>query len=194
MEKYRLNKEQLWKILEAWDTYVPGKIHLVACGGTALTIQDIKPSTKDVDFMIPIEKEYLMLVKTIQKLGYTQATGYGWARKERDFIFDLFLGNNVYITELLESPLKKGNHIEIKNFKKILVSALNDYDLIITKMFRGSTVDLEDCLALAHSRGEVFDISKLKNRYEETAQYDVNPTRMLQNLRWFIDSLKKKQQ
>ncbi len=107
MEKYRLNKEQLWAILEAWDKYVPGRIHLVACGGTALTIQDLKPSTKDVDFIIPVEKEYSMLVSTIQKLGYTLSTGYGWTRKEKDFIFDLFPGNNVYITELLESPLKK---------------------------------------------------------------------------------------
>ncbi len=192
MEKYRLNKDQLWTILEAWDTYVPGKIHLVACGGTALTIQDLKPSTKDVDFMIPREKEYRMLVTTIQKLGYTLITGYGWARKEKDFIFDLFAGNNVYITELLESPLKKGNHIEIKSFKKIIVSALNDYDLIITKMFRGTSVDLDDCLVLARSRREAFNVKKFRKRYEETAQYDVNPARMLQNLHWFIDSLGEK--
>jgi len=72
------------------------------------------------------------------------------------------------------------------------VSALNDYDLIITKMFRGTTVDLDDCLALAHSRGKEFNIEKLRERYEETAQYDVNPARMLQNLKWFLDSLGEK--
>ncbi|MBI3012431.1 MAG: hypothetical protein HYY63_02280 [Elusimicrobia bacterium] len=192
MEKHRLDKERLWSIIEAWDTYVPTRIHLVACGGTALTIQDIKASTKDIDFTVPIEKEYSMLISTIQKLGYTLTTGYGWARKEKDFIFDLFPGNNVYITELLESPLKKGNHIEIKSFKKIIVSALNDYDLIITKMFRGTSVDLNDCLALSRSRGKVFDVEKLKKRYAETAQYDVNPARMLQNLQWFLDSLRRK--
>ena len=182
MTEYRIDKNHLWSILEIWDTYVPGKIHLIACGGTALTIQDIKPSTKDVDFIVPVEKEYETLIHTIRRLGYSQITGSGWARGKDGFIFDLFPGNKVYITELLESPLRKGNNVKIRAFKKVYVGALNDHDLIITKMFRGSSVDIEDCLALIRSRGKKFDVEKLKNRYEETAQYDVNPERMMQNL------------
>ena len=75
MNKYRIRKEQLWSVLEVWDRYLVRKIHLVACGGTALTIQDIKESTKDIDFMVPVLTEYRALILTLRKLGYKQVTG-----------------------------------------------------------------------------------------------------------------------
>ena len=190
--EYRIDKERLWSILEAWDPYMPKKVHLIACGGTALTIQNIKISTKDVDFLVPVKEEYAALISIIKKLGYSQITGSGWSRGKGDFIFDFFPGNTVYITELLDSPLKKGNHVKIKTFKKIYVGALNDYDLVVTKMFRGTSVDIDDCLALIHSREGKFDLEKLKTRYQETAQYDVNPERMMQNLEGLLMRLRKK--
>jgi len=192
MEEYRINSEQLWNILENWDKYLPQKVHLVACGGTALTIQGIKTSTKDVDFIIPIEDEHGTVVRTLQKLGYKQATGTGWSRGD-GFIFDLFRGNRVYVTELLESTLAENNHVFIRSFKKIYVGALNDYDLVITKMFRGTSVDIEDCLKLMEFRGESFDLKKLRDKYAEQAKYDVNPERMMQNLEGLLLRLKRKQ-
>src|SRR5271163_3509170 len=145
MNKYRLDKQGLWDILEVWDSYLPGKVRVVACGGTALTLQDLKASTKDVDFLVPDEEEYKILLSTIKKLGYRQKTGYGWA-KDEGFTFDLFKGKVIFVTELLDSPLDPGKHIPIKAFKKLEVSALNDLDLIISKMFRGDDVDVQDCL------------------------------------------------
>ncbi len=62
MNGLRLGKDQLWIILEAWDPYLSKPVHLVACGGTALTIQDIKESTKDVDFLVPAINEYKRLI------------------------------------------------------------------------------------------------------------------------------------
>lgn len=70
MIEYRLNKKSLLEIMNLWNKFLKRKVHLVACGGTALTLQDIKSSTKDVDFLIPIEKEYIYLIKTIRQLGY----------------------------------------------------------------------------------------------------------------------------
>ena len=96
MEKYRLDKEGLWTALQGWDVYLPRKVRLIACGGTALTIQDIKPSTKDVDFLVPEEREYATLVQTIKRLGYRQATGSGWARGD-SYIFDLFPGKRIFV-------------------------------------------------------------------------------------------------
>jgi len=61
---YRLNKKTLLDILRYWNSYLKRKVHLIACGGTALTLLGIKPSTKDVDFMVPIEREYKYLIKT----------------------------------------------------------------------------------------------------------------------------------
>jgi hypothetical protein len=111
----------------------------------ALTLLDIKPSTKDVDFIVPVELEYKYLIRTLKDLGYRQTTGSGWQRKEDVFIFDLFPGKRIHTTELLETPLKEGNHILLKEFSHFYIGVLNDYDLIASKLFRGSTVDFDDC-------------------------------------------------
>ncbi len=190
MVDYRIDLDGLWAILEGWDKYLPQKVHLIGCGGTALTLQNIKQSTKDVDFIVPREKEYDILVGVIKRLGYRQVTGSGWSRDE-GFVFDLFRGNRIYTTELLDPPLKRGNNIRIRELKRLYVGALNDYDLITSKMFRGSTVDIEDCLDLIRSRGSTFDLQKLKRRYEETAKYDVNPERMLENLGGLLRRLRR---
>jgi len=49
---YRINKQTLLDVLGQWNGFLRRKIHLIACGGTALTLWDIKPSTKDVDFLL----------------------------------------------------------------------------------------------------------------------------------------------
>lgn len=74
--EYRLNKQTLTDLLGQWNAFLRRKVHLVACGGTALTLMDIKPSTKDVDFMVPVETEYRYLIKTLKDLGYQQQTSY----------------------------------------------------------------------------------------------------------------------
>lgn len=188
MTQYRLDKQSLWTILQGWDAYLPRKVHVVACGGTALTIQDLKESTKDVDFLVPEDKAYMVLIQTIKRLGYRQATGSGWARGD-GYIFDLFAGKRIFVTELLESPLEEGNHIPIKAFKKLSVSALNDYDLVISKMFRGSEVDIQDCLTLIRARDKAFDLKRLEERYRETSKYDITPEKMMRNLDTLLDRL-----
>jgi hypothetical protein len=50
---YRLDKIRLLDILGGWNRFLKRKVHLIACGGTAITLIGVKPSTKDVDFMIP---------------------------------------------------------------------------------------------------------------------------------------------
>ncbi|MEW6079742.1 MAG: hypothetical protein AB1724_18190 [Thermodesulfobacteriota bacterium] len=55
---YRLNKQTLLSVLGQWNGFLKRKVHLIACGGTALTLLDIKASTKDVDFLVPNEKEH----------------------------------------------------------------------------------------------------------------------------------------
>ncbi|MBI3298436.1 MAG: hypothetical protein HYZ75_09755 [Elusimicrobia bacterium] len=189
MDKYRIDKQGLWDILEAWGPFFPKKVRVVACGGTALTIQDLKESTKDVDFLVPDVEDYKALLGTIERLHYRQVTGSGWARDD-GFIFDLFKGKVIFQTELLDSPLDEGNHIPIKTFKKLEVSALNDLDLIISKMFRGDEVDVEDCLRLIAGRGKAFDLDKLKERYKETASYTLRPESMMKNLDLLLAELK----
>ncbi|MCU0599481.1 MAG: hypothetical protein MUE70_09535 [Desulfobacterales bacterium] len=189
--EYRLNKQTLLEILGQWNGFIKRKIHLIACGGTALTLLDVKPSTKDIDFMVPNEPEYKYLIRILKGLGYQQATGSGWQRKEELFIFDLFPGKRIHTTELMESPLDKGNHTLLKEFSYLYIGVLNDYDLIASKLFRGSNVDFDDCLMLVKAHQDIIDIKRLERHFRELARYDISENRILLNLDSFMNLLKK---
>lgn len=68
--KYRLDKQGLLGELSVWDGYLKRKIHLIACGGTAMTLLDVKESTKDIDLLVPNEAEYDYLIRMLKQLGY----------------------------------------------------------------------------------------------------------------------------
>jgi hypothetical protein len=188
--EYRIDKKRLVDTIAVWDSYLHRKIHLVACGGTAMTLLGIKDSTKDVDLLVPEEKEYEYLIKILQELGYKSVSVYGWAR-DGGFIFDLFKGKRVHTTELLESPLKVGNHAVVKEFNFVTLGVLNFYDLVISKLFRGSGVDVDDCLMLLRTKSKEIHMDVLKKRYEETFACDISEVKVLKNLDHFLSLLKK---
>ena len=188
---YRIRANELRQTLKAWNQTLPGreKVHLIACGGTALTLLGYKESTKDVDFLVPEREEYERLTQFLKQAGYRPITSYGWKRPEESVIFDLYMGSRVYSTELLESPLKKGGNKKIQDWSKIYLGTLNAYDLIISKMFRGDEVDIEDSLLLM--KHEKINLEKLKKRFKETAQYEVSEERVLRNLDRLLTRIKK---
>ncbi|HOW88471.1 MAG TPA: hypothetical protein P5561_06065 [Candidatus Omnitrophota bacterium] len=187
--EYRIKKDELAQTLQAWDELLPGRgrIRLVACGGTALTLMGYKESTKDVDFLVPEEKEYERLIDFLTKAGYRPATSFGWKRGEETIVYDLYPGKKVYQTELLTSPLVRGGTRPWKKLKKIEVLILNPLDLIISKMFRGVEVDIQDSLLLLAK--EKIDLEKLKERYRETAQHDISEAKVLRNLELLLKRL-----
>lgn len=188
--EYRIDKEGLFDRLSAWDAFLKRKVHLIACGGTALTLLDVKPSTKDIDLMVPNLDEYDYLIGILKQLGYKSASGWGWERGD-GFIFDLFRGKVVHTTELLESPLEEGNHILIKEFSHIYLGVLNYYDIVISKLFRAATLDFEDCLSLVRNKREEIDLRRLESRFCQTAAYDVSEEKVNKNLEHFLKILKK---
>ena len=58
-------------------------------------------------------------------------------------------------------------------------------------MFRGTHADREDCIA-AFATGQV-DAEKLFDRYSETARYDLNPEKVLQNFNYLAEDLHEEQ-
>jgi hypothetical protein len=150
--EYRLNKQTLTELLGQWNMFLKRKVHLIACGGTALTLMDIKPSTKDVDFIIPIEPEYRYLIKTLKDLGYKQ-------------------------------------HTLFKEFSHLYIGILNPYDLIASKLFRGTPVDFEDCLMLIKSRKESIDLLRVEQHVKELASYDISEDRIIGNLEYFLNQI-----
>ena len=188
--EYRIDKQGLLDALGAWNGFLKRKVNLVACGGTALTLLDIKASTKDIDLLVPETDEYNYLLKILKDLGYSSASGSGWARDD-GFTFDLFRGKSVHTTELLESPLDKGNNIPVKEFSYIYLGVLNYYDLLISKLFRGTSVDMDDCMTLMKAKKAEIDIGRLSRRFKETASYDVSEDKVNNNLEHFMRLLKK---
>jgi len=140
--EYRLDKNALLETLGQWNAFLKRRVHLVACGGTALTLMGVKPSTKDCDFMVPVRREHAYLTRTLKNLGYKPVTGSGWMKRGESFIFDLFSGRRIHTTELLDDPLQTGHHKVFKEFSHLYVGILNEYDLIASKLFRGTDVRL----------------------------------------------------
>ena len=70
--KYRLDKNELLDHMRAWNLILKRKVHLIACGGTAMTLSGVKESTKDVDFMVPVIREYNYLTNQLPAMGYTK--------------------------------------------------------------------------------------------------------------------------
>ena len=190
--EYRLDKNRLLEILGGWNRFLKRKVHLIACGGTAMTLIGVKPSTKDVDFMSPEVREYNYLVKQLKALDYRKVTGSGWKRDGENFQFDIFFGNRIHTTELLESPLGEGRHSILKEFSHLYIGILNDYDLIASKLMRGTRVNFEDCLGLAEARGEEIDIKRLIHHFHEMVSYDVAEDRLKSNIDHFLEMLREK--
>jgi hypothetical protein len=155
-----------------------------------MTLLGVKVSTKDIDLIVPEIAEYDYLIEILKQLGYKAASGNCWSRGD-EFVFDIFRGKKVHTTELLESPLNAGNNYTIKEFAHIYLGALNHYDLIISKLFRGTGVDLDDCLALMKSKGGEIDIKQLKARFRETSSYEISEEKVNKNLERFLEIVNK---
>lgn len=190
--EYRLDKNRLLDILGEWNRFLKRKVHLIACGGTAMTLIGVKFSTKDVDFMAPKVREHDYLMKQLNALGYKQVTGSGWKRDGEEFQFDIFRGNRIHTTELLDSPLEEGRHSILKEFSHLYVGILNDYDLICSKLMRGTRADFEDCLGLAGARQEEINIERLTRHFHEMVSYDVGEHRLRSNIDHFLVLLREK--
>jgi hypothetical protein len=185
--KYRLSASNLLDTLDNWNSLMHFRVHLIACGGTALTLLKIKESTKDIDFTVPMHNEYDRLMKFLGDLGYEEKEGGLAHDDDPNFIFQFWCGNKVFTTDLLDSPLEPGNHIPIRRWSHIYLGALNLKDLIITKMFRGTSVDRDDCIA-AFATGQV-KAEELLERYSEAARYDLNPEKMMKNFVYLAEGL-----
>jgi hypothetical protein len=188
--RYRLNKDQLLEELTLWNRFIKRKVHLIACGGTAMTLLGVKPSTKDVDFMVPNVDEYEYLIKMLQDLGYKQTTASGWQREMELFRYDIFRGNRIHTTELLTSPLEQGGNTLFKEFSHLYIGILNEYDLIASKLMRGTSVDFEDCLNLVQAHSGQINLQKLGDHFNELVNYDVSEDRIRPNMDIFLNLLK----
>ena len=188
--EYRLDKHELLEHMRVWNSFLKRKVHLIACGGTAMTLFDVKPSTRDVDFMVPTIVEYDYLIKQLKALGYTSVSGSGWHHPKDAFHFDIFRGNHIQTTELLESPLEDGRHTTLIELSRVYIGVLNDYDLITSKLMRGTRVDFDDCAMLVRAHIEIINFKKLTDGFDEMLKYNtVGEDRIRHNFDSFMTQM-----
>ena len=189
---YRLDKNHLFEILDEWNRFLKRKVHLIACGGTAMTLLGVKPSTKDIDFMVPKTTEHTYLIKNLKMMGYEPVTQSGWKRPGEIFHFDIFRENYIHTTGLLASPLEEGRNTLLKEYSHLYIGLLNDYDLISSKLMRGTRVDYDDCVMLAEAHIATLSIDRLVAHFNEMVLYDVAEERLKPNITHFVDLLRER--
>ena len=97
--RYRISVIDLLDTLENWNSLMNFRVRLIACGGTALTLLNIKESTKDIDFIVPVKNEYDKLMKFLKALNYRNK-GNGLVHDDDpNFIYQFWYGNRVFTTE-----------------------------------------------------------------------------------------------
>jgi len=52
VSKYRITARELLQTIENWEHLINFKVNLIGCDGTALTLLEVKESTKDIDFIV----------------------------------------------------------------------------------------------------------------------------------------------
>ena len=77
-------------------------------------------------------------------------------------------------------------------FSHLYICILNDYDLISSKLMRGTSVDFEDCLKLAEVRRANIDIDRLIHHFYEMVSYDVAEDRLRPNIDYYLLLLREK--
>lgn len=115
-------------------------------------------------------------------------------RLNKELLFSTLMHWDSFLkrTELLDDPLKKEKHSVVREFSQIYLGVLNDYDLIASKLFRGTTVDFEDSLHLASAHRRTLDRERLKEHFFELLAYhSVGESRVRSNWDSFERRLKE---
>ena len=144
-----ISKLNLMEYLDRIDKQLKKKITVVAVGGTAMTLYDLKEATKDVDFCAQTKEDWIALQSAAKKT-------------RSNFRLDLFQGGHIYTLQLPDDYAKKARPIKTK-LRNLKVRLLSHIDIIITKTARLNERDIEVLRALISKKR--VDKKKLMERF-----------------------------
>jgi len=122
------DKIALFNFLEVVSEDLTKRITLVAVGGTAMTLLDLKPSTIDIDFAVPAED-----LLEFDRVLKNNPPGFRVDRWPNGYVFCQYLPD-----DYLEKSVK------IKEFKHVSLRAIQPVDIIVTKIGRLDDRDIQD--------------------------------------------------
>jgi hypothetical protein len=151
------DKSALFDVLEVLNDDLSKKITLVAAGGTAMTLLDLKTSTIDIDFTIP----------GCDRLEFEQAL----KSNPPGYKVDRWTDGCIFCQTLPNDYLEKS--IKIKEFSHIILRALQPVDIIVTKIGRLNERDLQDIEACIKKTN--VSEAEIKERALQVVQTYVRP-------------------
>jgi len=121
-------------------------LELFAIGGTAMVLKNIKESTKDIDFLTT--ESYEKIKKLFTLAGLKEESSDKACNKWRlgKIRIDIFYDGFIMGIPFPEDWKKLSE--KIKEISKIKLYILNWYDIIITKISRSESRDIEDIIEL----------------------------------------------
>lgn len=168
----RIDKNKLLKEIEEWNDVFNRndfKIKLIAVGGTALTLLNLKASTKDVDFTLPQNIDINKFENLLKKLGVNNIGGRRFKSKS-GFIFDIYYNECIFTTVLPDDVLEKSKLI--KELTNIRLYALGLNDVILSKLARNSVDDEQDIKTIFEKTK--IDLHEFKKRYKEIHELNLD--------------------
>lgn len=165
-----LSKQQLLDFLEELDKKLEREITVVAVGGTAMTLHNIKASTIDVDFTIPAE-DFSEFHRVLDLVPH-------------GFKVDIWNNGMVFSQDLPEDYLEKSKPVRTK-MKSMKLKTLDPLDIIVTKIGRLNERDKEDIATCIKK----FKITKthIKKRAKQVIytgreeNYEINLNHIMRN-------------
>lgn len=151
------DKSALFDFLSVLNEDLPKKIILIAVGGTAMTLLDLKQSTIDIDFTIP----------GCDRLEFEQAL----KNNPPGYRVDRWTDGCIFCQTLPKDYLAKST--QIMEFSNISLRALHPVDIIVTKIGRLNARDLQDIEACI-KRANVSE-AEIKERALLVVQTYVGP-------------------
>ncbi|MBS3137581.1 hypothetical protein J4232_04045 [Candidatus Woesearchaeota archaeon] len=133
-----IDQQQLLDYLDQLDALLQKKITLVAVGGTALCLMNLKESTKDVDFCAATKQEFEMIKQASKKV-------------KTIFKIDLYHTGYIFCLQLPDDYIFRARSFP-SNFKNISLKTLSPIDIIITKTGRLNQRDIEDIEAVIKNK------------------------------------------
>jgi hypothetical protein len=122
------DKSALLDFLEVLNDDLTKKVTLVAAGGTAMTLLDLKSSTIDIDFTIPSSD-----LPEFERALKSNPPGFEIHRWADGYVFCQSLPS-----DYLDKSIK------IKEYSHILLKALHPIDIVVTKIGRLNQTDIQD--------------------------------------------------
>lgn len=142
------------------------ELELFALGGTAMVLKGIKESTRDIDFITTEPYSKIKRLFGLAGLKEEQAEKvcniWRLDKVRIDIFYDGFILGVPFPDDWKQLSEK------LQDIGKVRIFVLNWYDLIITKVARSETRDIDDVLAILKS--QKIDFQMLKKRYYTLAE------------------------